>query len=50
MEQISERSTMVELSLGKEHITNNEFDLKLGRDGISEIDKWTSKVFIFVNF
>ena len=33
MEQVSENSTMVELLLGKEHITNNEYYLKLVSGG-----------------
>ena len=33
MEQVSENSTMVQLLLGKEHITNNEYYLKLVSGG-----------------
>ena len=39
MEQVSEKSTKVELSLGKKHIKNNEYYLKLVRCGIFKINK-----------
>ena len=50
MEQVSEKSTKVELSLGKKQIKNNEYYLKLVWGGIFKINKWTSAVFIFVHF